>query len=939
MEHVHDFMPHGYCISWDVPLLTLHVLSDILIALAYFSIPIGIIYFVRQKDDITFKPVYYLFAGFITACGITHLMGIVTLWLPLYYLEGVLKAITALVSVATAIYLIPRLSDMVALPDLRELSGLNKQLRQENESRRQAETELQQSRALLAESNKMLSSVLDAIPVRVFWKDRQSQFMGANRLFLEDAGLTDIEQLVGKTDLDMPWAQQFAEKFRQDDATVMTSGKAKLQFEERLMDAEGNEVWVSTNKAPLTNDKDEIIGVLGTYEDISQAKQAARELLEAKEQAEQANVAKSEFLANMSHELRTPLNGVIGTLNLLGESQLNTHQNHLVGLSKNSAESLLSLLNDILDLSKIESGKLALDHHDEDLNDLLGEVAKAMSSRADEKDLELLCPAHFLPALVVSVDRLRLKQILINLLGNAIKFTETGSVTLDLAVISQQQQSTTLRFSVSDTGCGISESAQQTLFERFSQVDGSSTRQQGGTGLGLAICRQLVEMMGGRIGVTSTEGVGSTFWFEIKLNCHQRHRLSHDHSTLLSALQVFVLPKLPCYQRYFEDVLSNWHIAYDTAESCEALITMLDAADKLSRQPVVIMDLDDFLACPVDELLNDAASSPQFLLLAAQGQLGKLPDKVSQHECMVLAKPLLQSELFNGLLGFVSDLPEIADESNEVSHGHELIAARILLVEDNHINVVVAKGLIEMFGPSVDVANNGEQALDMLKKQQFDLIFMDCQMPVLDGYECTRQIRSDESGLINPEIPIVALTANAMRGDREKCLAAGMNDYLAKPVESEMIYQKLKHWLSDEHIEMPQKKQADTEEPTKVDTMQVFDQEEFSRRLMDDQDLMQQVAQNFVKDMPQQLDKLQQAVADKDMTVIAGLAHKIKGAAANVAAGHMSSLAMHMELAAKDGTLAAPEQEYQALAAAYQHLSDTLQQNLGVVPADNDNNV
>lgn len=935
MEHVHDFMPHGYCISWDVPLLTLHVLSDILIAFAYFSIPIGIIYFVRQKDDITFKPVYYLFAGFITACGLTHLMGIVTLWLPFYYLEGVLKAITALVSLATAVYLIPRLSDMVALPDLTELSGLNQQLRQENESRRQAESQLEHSRALLSESNKMLSSVLDAIPVRVFWKDRQSQFMGANRLFLADAGLTDLNQLVGKTDHDMPWGARFADQFVSDDAKVLSSGKAKLQVEEQLVDAEGNDVWVSTNKAPLTNDKDEIIGVLGTYGDISKARQVARDLLEAKEEAEQANVAKSEFLANMSHELRTPLNGVIGTLNLLAEGQLDKRQHHLLGLSKDSAESLLSLLNDILDLSKIESGKLQLHHHDEDLNDLLSEVAKAMSSRAEEKDLELLCPGHFMPALVANIDRLRLKQILINLIGNAIKFTEAGSVTLDLAVISEQQQSTTLRFSVSDTGCGISEAQQQKLFQRFSQVDGSSTRQQGGTGLGLAISRQLVELMDGRIGVNSTEGAGSTFWFEIKVSSHRRHRLSHDHSSLLSALQVYVLPKLPCYKRYFADVLNNWHIPHQIAESCENLLELLNSAKQQSGQTVVIMDLDDFLHCPVDRVVDNSSARPQFLLLAAQGQLGKLPDKVNHYDCLVLAKPVLQSELFNGLLGYVSELPVIIDDSHRARPGHELIEARILLVEDNHINVVVAKGLIEMFGPIVDVANDGQQALEMLQKQHFDLIFMDCQMPVLDGYECSRRIRADDSGLIDPQIPIVALTANAMRGDREKCLSAGMDDYLAKPVESEMIYQKLKHWLSGRSGH-PAQQDNTIEESAPLDAMQVFDQAEFSHRLMDDQELMQQVAQNFVQEMPRQLDNLQQALERGDVTAVAGLAHKIKGAAVNLAANHMAALAMQMEVAAKEGTLSQSMQDHQAMVEAYHRLSDTLQQNLGVEPADND---
>ncbi|WP_438971014.1 histidine kinase dimerization/phospho-acceptor domain-containing protein, partial [Methylophaga sp.] len=396
MEHTSDFMPHGFCISWDVPLLTLHVLSDIFIALAYFSIPLGIVYFVSKKEGVNFKPVYYLFAAFILACGITHLMGVITLWFPLYYLAGFFKLITAIVSVATAIYLIPKLSDMVALPDLNELILLNKKLTEENLSRQKAEADLVESRTKLSESNKMLSAVLDAIPVRVFWKNTQLEYQGANSLFLEDAGFSEMEEIIGRSDYDMPWPQDISDKFRDDDRAVLADGKALLNKEERLVDKSGKQLWVNTNKVSLNNDDDEIIGVLGTFEDISQAKAAKQELIVAKEEAEQANRAKSEFLSNMSHELRTPLNGVIGTLNLLSNTSLNNRQGNLVKISKQSAETLLGLLNDVLDLAKIEAGKLELELFNEDMNDLLSDVARGMASRAEEKGLELLCPAHFL---------------------------------------------------------------------------------------------------------------------------------------------------------------------------------------------------------------------------------------------------------------------------------------------------------------------------------------------------------------------------------------------------------------------------------------------------------------------------------------------------------------------------------------------------------------
>ncbi|MED5509322.1 MAG: ATP-binding protein [Pseudomonadota bacterium] len=927
MEHVHDFMPHGVCISWDVPLLILHVFSDIFIALAYFSIPLGIIFFVRQKDDITFKPVYYLFAGFITACGITHLMGIITLWFPIYYIEGVFKALTAIVSVATAVYLIPRLSDMVALPDLKELISLNKQLSDENTSRREAEAELQKNRSMLSESNKMLSTILDAIPVRVFWKDRRSVFMGANRLFLADAGLSNVEELAGKTDFDMPWGDASADKFRRDDAKVINTGLPQLQIEEQFVDASGNEVWVNTNKVALLNDHEEVIGLLGTYEDISKAKQAAQELMLAKEQAEQANVAKSEFLANMSHELRTPLNGVIGSLHLLTESGLGNRQANLAKMSKNSAESLLGLLNDILDLSKIESGNLQLHLHNEDINDLLTEVAKNMAARAEEKGLELLCPGHFIPSVVAKIDRLRVKQILNNIIGNAIKFTDEGSVTLDVTVVSQKASQKTFRFSVSDTGIGISAAQQQKLFQRFSQLDSSSTRQRGGSGLGLAISRQLVELMGGRIGVNSTEGLGSTFWFEITVDTSKRVRLAHTDSQLLSSLNIIVMAELPCYRRYFDDVLTNWHVQYQVANSPHQLSQMLDLAGE--QETVLILPMDFFLSADIDKLIREHPGDYQFVLLASQNQLTRLPEKVEQFDCLVLSKPVVQSELFNALLGFVPDLniTVLKERPSQNQEIHEIIDARVLLVEDNYINVVVAKGLIEMFGPTVEVAENGAEALSLLRRQSFDLVFMDCQMPVMDGYECSRQIRTDISGLINTDIPIIALTANAMRGDREKCLAAGMDDYLAKPVEAETIYQTLRKWLN---------KHAGTNEPmTEIPTdreeeLLVFDSALYKLRLMNDKSLMEQVAVNFIDDMPKQIAQLETLIAEGDGVAIARIAHKIKGACANMAALEMGELALQIETDAKQERLTQLEESLMQLRESFDRLVTELRQSLAL---------
>ena len=522
-------------------------------------------------------------------------------------------------------------------------------------------SELKQAMRLAEQSEALLKTIIDVLPQRVFWKDRNGRFLGANRYFKTDA---NVEDIVGKTDHDLPWAEH-AEMLQAADRRIMDNRQAEIGQVEEITSYDGHPAWLTTSKVPLIDAAGEVWGVLGTYQDVTSFKLAEAELIKARNAAEAASKAKSEFLATMSHEIRTPMNGVIGFTELLLDTSLDVEQRSLAATIRDSGRSLLTIIDDILDFSRIEAGRVTVERSRVDAKQVVRDVLTLLRPRAAEKRLEF--DVHWPPAVSSNIlaDPGRLRQVLLNLASNAIKFTESGRVTIR----AYGDAGDMLRIEVEDSGIGIEPSQLPRLFTKFTQADSSTTRRYGGTGLGLAISKQLVELMGGQIGAHSRPGSGSTFWFTV-----------------------------PFAQR--SDI---------------SAITRIQAMDA--------------------KRLNDLAAVE-------------------------------------------------ADRSERT---------RVLVVEDHAVNLMLAKRLLAKFGCEVDVAENGQLAVERTLHERYDLIFMDCQMPEMDGFEATRIIRNRE--LVNGEhTPIIALTANAMASDRERCLDAGMDDYIPKPYSAADFQRALQRW-------------------------------------------------------------------------------------------------------------------------------------------------
>ena len=894
---------HGDAPAWSGPLIALHVLTALAIWLAFTTTLIALNYYILRRQNARLSRAFWVFEGFLFAGGTLHLINALSFWWPVYRFIGLMQLLAAVMCWGAVITLIPIIPRILALRRPEELA-------KEIAERKKAEETLRVS-------EHRFRTMADTMPAMV------AIFQGTGHAYVNPTSLATMgysrEELMNLSFIDYVHPD-----FRQivmDRSVARQRGeKVESRYEILVVAKNGRNLWVDFSATPIEYDGKPAI--LGIAIDISQRKEMEEALRKAMEDAEAASRAKSTFLANMSHEIRTPMNAVLGMTDLVLDSELTRDQRQHLETARDSAESLLAIINDILDFSKIEAGKLDLEPAPFNLRETVEDTVRSLAVRAHGQGIELACRiAPDTPTIIIG-DRVRLRQVLTNLVGNAVKFTPRGEVVMDVHSAGDGDGRIRLQFSVVDTGIGIPQEKLESIFKAFEQADASMTRRYGGTGLGLAISSRLIELMDGKIWVESRPGHGSTFHFTVTFELA-------DATTEIPArigpleivgTKVLVVDDNATNRGILEEVLQNWGMLPVLAASAAEAETILRDAARLGSPLSIVLSDVNMPAVDGFELVercrrDEALRSTVFVMLTSATRTGDAALGKRLGIAAQLVKPVKQSELYDAITEGLGIAAPVFSADKQATSAPMSQRLTVLLAEDSVPNQKLAIGLLSKWGYTTVVAINGQEAVDRaLSGAHFDLILMDVQMPELDGFEATRRIRTGEESAGRPRTPIIAMTAHAMKGDRERCLEAGMDGYISKPVRAPELARTIAEFACSESgglscslvvetVLETDAPPATTANKTAIEAGHSVDWAAALRSVGGDRELLQSVVAAALEEWPRLVGQLQDAVPRHDDATVRRVVHTLKNAFRTLGADKASELAERLENAERNHAL------------------------------------